>query len=245
LAWIPFVEWGYLILVATLIQAALLGGLFIVLPLVLLRRHTALTEAVPSRSRSDWASRLFVLIYFLALGIGYLFVEMALIQRLVFFLANPVYAVAVVLAGLLLVSGIGSGWAARHLRDGSSAAQLACRAALAVAAIAGVYAFALREALMPLLGWSLAGRMGVVLMAMLPLAGMGMLFPLGLRYVGRSRPELLPWAWAINGCASLVATSLATLLALGAGLATLLVAAAACYVVAALVARHWEPLPEV
>lgn len=243
-AWIPFVEWGYLILVATLIQAVLLGGLFIMLPLVLLRRHTGLTEAVPSRLRSDWSSRLLVLVYFLALGVGYLFVEMALIQRLVFFLANPVYAVAVVLAGLLLVSGLGSGWAARRLRDRSSAARLACWAALAVAAIAIVYAFALRAALMPLLGWSLATRMVVAFVAMLPLAAMGMLFPLGLRHLGRSHAELLPWAWAINGCASVVATSLATLLALGAGLVTLLVAAAACYVVAALVARQWEPLPD-
>ena len=238
LAWIPFVEWGYLILVATLIQAMLLGGLFIVLPLVLLRRHMAVTKAA-SRSRSDWRSRLCVLIYFLALGFGYLFVEMALIQRLVLFLANPVYAVAVVLAGLLLVSGFGSGWAARHLRDGSSVARFAYRAALAVAAITIVYAFALRAALMPLLGWPLAGRMGIAFVAMLPLAAMGMLFPLGLRYLGRTRAELLPWAWAINGCASVVATSLATLLGLGAGLVTLLVAAAACYVVVALVACHW------
>jgi hypothetical protein len=61
--------------VATLIQAVLLGGLFIMLPLVLLRRHRGLTEAVPSRLRSDWSSRLLVLFYFLALGVGYLFVE--------------------------------------------------------------------------------------------------------------------------------------------------------------------------
>jgi len=76
---------------------------------------------------------------------------------------------------------------------------------------------------------------------MLPLAGMGMLFPLGLRHVGRARSELLPWAWAINGCASVVATSLATLLALGAGIVVVLVAAAVCYLVAALVARRWAP----
>ena len=95
LAWIPFVEWGYLILVATLIQAALLGGLFIVLPLVLLRHRAAPAEATLPRPPSGWGARPQVLVYFLALGIGYLFVEMALIQRLVFFLANPIYAVAV------------------------------------------------------------------------------------------------------------------------------------------------------
>ncbi|HXY52640.1 MAG TPA: hypothetical protein VEI01_24560 [Terriglobales bacterium] len=235
LAWIPFVEWGYLILLATLIQAALVSGLLMILPLLLLRHGT------PTPPRSGPGAKSMVLAYFLALGIGYMFVEMALIQRLVFFLANPIYAVAVVLAGLLLVSGLGSGWAARLLRQGHSERWLACRAALAVAATAIVYAFGLRAALMPLLRWPLSVRMTVACAVMLPLAGMGMLFPLGLRHLGRARSELLPWAWAINGCAAVVATSLATLLALGAGLVVVLVAAAGCYLVAALVARKWAP----
>jgi SAM-dependent methyltransferase len=237
-AWIPFVEWGYLILVATLIQAALLSSLFLILPLALLRR------GAPVLPRSERDARLLVLIYFLALGIGYMFVEMALIQRLVFFLANPIYAVAVVLAGLLLVSGLGSGWVVRLLRRGYSARSLASRAALAVAVTAIVYAFGLRAALMPLLSWPLSVRMAMVFVVMLPLGAMGMLFPLGLRHLGRAHAELLPWAWAINGCASVVATSLATLLALGAGLVVVLVAAAVCYLAAALVARKWVPAPQ-
>lgn len=232
--WIPFVEWGYLILVATLAQAALLGALLIALPLVLLRR------CAPARASRGRSTRLRVFAYFLALGLGYLFVEMALIQRLVFFLANPIYAVAVVLAGLLFVSGLGSGWAARRQERAGSAKRAAWRAALGVAAVATLYALLLRPALSFLLGWPLAARMGVALLAMLPLALMGMPFPLGLRQLGRTHAELLPWAWAINGCASVVATALATLVALGAGLAAVLFIAAGCYVVAALVARRWE-----
>jgi len=239
-AWIPFAEWGYLILVATLAQAALLGVLFIVLPLALLRRHAALGKSIPPRPPPGWGARLPVLVYFLALGIGYLFVEMALIQRLVFFLANPVYAVAVVLAGLLLVSGLGSGWAAKRLREGSSATRLACLAALAVGVTAVVYAIGLRAVLNHLLGWPLAARMGIAFAVMLPLAAMGMPFPLALRHLGRTHAELLPWAWAINGCASVVATSLATLLALSAGLVAVLVAAAGCYVAAALCSQLVE-----
>ncbi|MBZ5571830.1 MAG: SAM-dependent methyltransferase [Acidobacteriia bacterium] len=111
-AWVPFIEWGYLILVGTLIQSAVLGGLLIMLPLAVLR------SKAPGNPRYGRGPRLSVLAYFLALGIGFMFVEMALIQRLVFFLANPVYAVAVVLAGLLLVSGLGSGWAARLVAQG-------------------------------------------------------------------------------------------------------------------------------
>lgn len=235
-AWVPFVEWGYLILVATLIQSAVLGGLLIALPLAVLRKP-------PGDKRYRRGARLLVFAYFLVLGIGFMFVEMALIQRLVFFLANPVYAVAVVLAGLLLVSGLGSGWAARLVARGYSIRRLAVVAALGVAAIAAIYAFGLQPALRPLLAWPLAVRVTVAFVVMLPLAGMGMLFPLGLRQLGRVHAELLPWAWAINGCASVVATSLATLLALGAGLVVVLLAAAACYVVAALAVRQWASVP--
>ncbi len=237
LSWIPFVEWGYLILVATLVQAALLGVCLIMSPLVVLRRGD------PGRPQSRWDTRVQILTYFLALGIGYMFVEMALIQRLVFFLANPIYAVAVVLAGLLLVSGLGSGWAARLLGQGCSTRRLACWAALAVAGTAIVYAFGLRAAIMPLLPWPLGVRVAVAFAVMLPFAAMGMLFPLGLRHFGGAHAELLPWAWAINGCASVVATSLATLMALAAGLVAVLMAAAACYLIAAFIAHRWVPAP--
>ncbi len=121
--------------------------------------------------------------------------------------------------------------------------RLAWVAALAVAATAALYALGLRAALTPLLAWPLGARIGVALVVMLPLATMGMPFPLGLRQLGRTRADLLAWAWAINGCASVVATPLATLLALGAGLVAVLAAAAGCYVVAAVVAHQWGELP--
>jgi hypothetical protein len=237
-AWVPFVEWGYLILVATLIQSAVLGSLLIVLPLAVMRRKASAVR------RSAKGRQLSVLAYFLALGMGFMFVEMTLIQRLVFFLANPVYAVAVVLAGLLLVSGLGSGWAAQLIAEGYSMRRLAVVAALGVAAIAAIYAFGLHPTLRPLLALPLAARVAVAFAVMLPLAAMGMLFPLGLRHLGRVHAELLPWAWAINGCASVVATSLATVLALGAGLAVMLLAAAACYLVAAVTVGQWASVPE-
>jgi len=237
-SWIPFSEWGYLILVATLAQATLLGILLIVSPLALLHRRIPPVDSPVSRPCSR--GRLRVLLYFLALGLGYLFVEMALIQRLVFFLANPIYAVAVVLAGLLFVSGLGSEFAARQLRKGISATRLACLAAIVVAVTGTVYAFGLHTILMPLLSWPLSARMALAFAVILPFAAMGMPFPLVLRQLGQTRADLLPWAWAINGCASVVAGPLATLLALAAGLPIVLLVASACYAVAALLARTWQ-----
>jgi spermidine synthase len=239
-SWIPFSEWGYLILVATLAQATLLGILLIVAPLSLLHRRIPAVDSAVSRPRSRGTVRLQVLLYFLALGLGYLFVEMALIQRLVFFLADPIYAVAVVLAGLLFVSGLGSAFAARQLRKGISATRLACLAAIVVAVTGTVYALELHTILTPLLGWPLSARMALAFTVILPFAAMGMPFPLVLRQLGQTRAELLPWAWAINGCASVVAGPLATLLALGAGLPMVLLVASACYAVAALLAGTWQ-----
>jgi hypothetical protein len=239
-SWIPFSEWGYLILVATLAQATLLGILLIVSPLALLRRRIPPVDLPVAGPRSCGTVRLRVLLYFLALGLGYLFVEMALIQRLVFFLADPIYAVAVVLAGLLFVSGLGSAWAARQLRKGISATRLACLAAIIVAVTGTVYALGLHTILTPLLSWLLPARMALAFTVMLPFGAMGMPFPLVLHELGQTRAELLPWAWAINGCASVVAGPLATLLALGAGLPTVLLVASACYAVAALLAGTWQ-----
>jgi hypothetical protein len=69
---------------------------------------------------------------------------------------------------------------------------------------------------------------------------MGIPFPLLLRQLGQTHAELLPWAWAINGCGSVIAAPLATLLALGAGLSRVLLVASACYAVAALLAGTWQ-----
>lgn len=233
MSWIPFVEWGYLILAATLIQAVLFGIGIVFMPLFFLRRHTSGDSPRMARARMS------VLAYFLALGIGFMFVEMALIQRLAFFLANTIYAVAVVLAGLLLVSAMGSRWAGRKLQQGCAEKRLACSAALLAAGVAALYAFGLRPALMPLIAWPMAARIVVAFAVMLPLAPLGMLFPLGLRHVGRCHAQLLPWGWAINGCASVIATSLATMLALGGGLPIVLLVATACYLLAMFVARQW------
>ena len=122
--------------------------------------------------------------------------------------------------------------------------RLASLAALEVASISAIYAFGLYSALRPLLGLPLAVRVVAALAVMLPLATMGMLFPLGLRHLGRVQAELLPWAWAVNGCTAVVAASLATLLALGAGLTAVFLGASACYVVAVLAVRQWTFTPE-
>jgi len=221
--WLPFLEWGYVVLVATLVQATIFSLVLIVLPLVILRRPS-LEQVPPAPGRI----RRRVFGYFLSIGLGFLFLEMVLIQRLVFFLGNPTYAVSVVLAGILVFAGVGSLLTGRDSHtDGIP------RAAIWIAGTCIVYAAGLRWALGLFMGMGIEGKVLISLAVIaLPAIAMGRFFPSGLRRLQASEPRLLPWAWAVNGCASVVAAPWATMVSMSASLATTLLAAGLCYLVA-------------
>ena len=225
---VTLLEGGYLIVAATLAQAAMVSALLIVLPLAWMGRGEGAAPGAPGRGR--------VMVYFLALGLAFLFVEIAFIQRFVLFLGHPLYAISVVLAAFLVFAGVGSGYAARFA--GHRAAARMRPISLAVAGIivfAGVYL-----AVLPVLfGWLMAESdpvkilVSVVLIA--PLAFfMGMPFPLGLRRVADEAPSLVPWAWGVNGCASVLSAVLASLLATHVGFAVVVALAMGLYGLAAL-----------
>ncbi|MGH9776967.1 MAG: SAM-dependent methyltransferase, partial [Candidatus Acidiferrales bacterium] len=155
--------------------------------------------------------------------------EIVLIQKLTLFLANPIYAIAVVLAGVLVYSGIGSLLSAyvRHLR-------VVC-ALIAFFAVAA--ALILPWYLPKLIGLPTPWRVFVALVLMLPLGlVLGMPFPVAWKRLGVQRPEWLPWAWGVNGCASVLAAVLATLLAMSFGFRLVLFTAAALYLLAGVTA---------
>ncbi len=220
------IEWGYPILFATLVQAALLSLLLILLPLWLRRRKDGET---PRRWR--------VMSYFMCLDLAFMFVEIAFIQRFVLFLGHPLYAVAVVLAGFLAFAGIGSGLASRFRAQTLSGplARLGPigAAVTAVAIIALFYAVALPTLFA---GWiSLPEGLRILLSLCLiaPLGlFMGMPFPLGLELVSARWPALVPWAWGISGCFSVIGILLATLLAIHLGFTAVIVIAAVLYLAA-------------
>ncbi len=76
----------------------------------------------------------------------------------------------------------------------------------------------------------------VALMAPLAFV-MGVPFPLGLTTVQAARPGLVPWAWGVNGFASVTATSLAVMIAMSFGLSRVVWTAAALYAAVALLQR--------
>ena len=211
------IEWGYLILVATLLQALVAGVVLILLPLLAVRRTWPVTEGFRMGS------------YFLLLGLAFLFVEIAFIQKFILFLSHPLYSVAVVLSGFLVFAGLGSGFSEK-LESGNPVSV----AVAAICAIALLYVLLLPELFRQFMGLDDLPRIGLSIAMIAPLAFfMGMPFPLGLRRIADSAPDFIPWAWGINGFASVVSAALATLLAIEFGFTTVLLLALACYVAAA------------
>jgi spermidine synthase len=214
------VEWGYPILVLTLVQAIILSVVLILLPL-LVRRGIV--------REGRW--RFFALAYFGAIGLGFMALEIALIQKLVLYLHHPVYAVAFVLVTLLLGAGSGSLWA-MGLRQ--RPARWAALSAGGVAAAAIAIGLGIDGLFQDLLGQQTWVRVVAAGMVVVPLGLLlGMPFPLGLTLLARGAPELTPWAWGINGCASVIGAVSAGLLAVHLGFAGVLWVAAGLYAVAA------------
>lgn len=222
---IPFIEWGYAILLATLVQALLASAILILLPLGALKR-----PATTHAKGLFWSTAA----YFGAIGLAFLFVEISFMQRFVLLLGHPLYAVVVVLAGFLLFAGLGSGWSARlRERVDAYAVHWAVAGIVAAALIYLVLLPTIFEALRPL---PEAARIAAALALVAPLAfAMGMPFPLALHHLGRTSPDLVPWAWGINGCASVVSAVLATLIAIDWGFDAVILAACGLYAAAAIV----------
>lgn len=223
----PLLEWGYLVLVATLVQALLASVVLILVPLLALRRGTR--RDVPGR-----AGRGRVLVYFTAIGLAFLFIEMAFIQRFTLLLHHPLYAVATTLTGFLLFAGLGSRWSqrwsARHRQARGIVLAVAGIAVISLAWLVLLHAWPAA-----LTGWPLPARVLLALAMIAPLAFcMGLPFPLGLARVAERDPGQLAWAWGVNGCASVISAVLATLLAIHFGFGTVVVLAVLLYGVAAL-----------
>jgi hypothetical protein len=174
-------------------------------------------------------------LYFLALGLAFLFMEIAFIQRFVLFLGHPLYAVAVVLAGFLAFAGLGSAAAADWMAGvgRGSAVRAIAVAVVVIASLAVTYLFVLPFIFGQLLALPDTAKIAIALFLIAPLAFfMGMPFPLGLVYVGARSEAFIVWAWGINGCASVLSSILAALLAMQVGLNGVVTIACILYLIA-------------
>jgi len=168
--------------------------------------------------------------YFAGIGIGYLAIEIALLQRFGLFLGHPNLAVSVVLAALLFSTGLGA---------------LASRPIVAALrqfrfvsyALAGVVLFehlAVFPVLPKLLAWPLAARALVMFLLILPLGlCLGTFFPEGLARLRAVAPSFVPWAWGVNGIFSVLAPVVGVAVSMTWGISALLISAIPVYLLAA------------
>jgi len=195
----------------------------------------------PMALRGGRRQRALPLLYFVAVGLGYILVEIAFIQRFVLFLGHPTYALTVVIFLLLLSSGGGSLLSRRWL---SSTAKGWIPLVILVLAIS-VYTWGLTRLLTSLIGLPFFMKLVVSAVVLVPLGfAMGMPFPTGLRAMANTREIELPasefgeavngdnaveWAWAMNAAASVLGSVLAMVIAIHFGLNTTVACGAAAY----------------
>lgn len=210
---------------------ATLTLVMLVLVSVALVGATIIVPLRPTVREAGWQLAVGGTVYFALIGVGFMMVEIALLQRMSVFLGHPVYALSVVLFSLILWTGFGS-MASERVRLAGAGKLLAWSVASAA------YLFALPLWLPPLLvdldGAHFFVRAGFCVLVLAP-AGflMGFGFPTGMRLVSAISTGPTPWFWGINGAAGVLAASVAVVISIAFSIDTTLRIGAACYLLIA------------
>ncbi|MCG7897378.1 MAG: SAM-dependent methyltransferase [Candidatus Thiodiazotropha weberae] len=216
----PLIEWGYVVLLLSLGITGLLSGLLILLPLLLMPKN-------PSPSNSNLSGS--VIGYFGAIGLAFLLIEIGTIQKFQLFLHHPIYAIAASLTAFLCFSGLGS-YLSERLSQNQSYKQSTAKAILALCVIGLGYMLILPVLFDALTHLPVAIKIAITILLIAPMAiCMGMPFPLAIAAMKRNRADQIPWAWGINGYASVISAGLSTVIAIQYGFKTVLLCAILLY----------------
>ena len=211
-------------LLILLIITIVVAIVFILLPLLLTVRVHKNSSVMP------------LVVYFAAIGVGFMLVEISLLQRLIVYLGHPVYSLSVVLFSLLLAGGVGS-YTTRSLDSASlrsKGIRLLGILVLVVGVLGCVTPFIIHTFddaplfVRVLISVGIVSAMGIT---------MGTAFPIGMKTASLSSPEFTPFLWGVNGAMSVVASVLAVVIAITAGISTTFLLGVAAYICALLAFR--------
>jgi hypothetical protein len=198
---------GERVLMVLLVFVIGFAGVFLLLPLVAIGD---IWGAVSYKVRAGT--------YFAALGLGFMFFEISLIQKLTLFLGYPTYSLTVTLFALLVSTGIGSLLSERYGQNRNRALTIL---------LGGILVLMLfyQLGMDPIVNWSvgmeLGVRIGLAILFLAPLGiCLGAFMPLGLQTVARIGDypaEYVAWGWAVNGFFSVISSILATMLSMTIG----------------------------
>ena len=204
--------------------AVVVSAVLIVVPLAARRVFVRRRDGPPANIKG-----VATLAYFLLLGLAFLWIELPLMQRFILLLDHPTYSFGVVLFAVLVFSGLGS----------MASSRLGAYRMWAVALlgpVALIYAVVPIPPLGAVLGLPLTARVVIAVVSIAPIAFlMGMPLPAGIAAVESRRPEMIPWAWGVNGYASVVGAVLAAVISLSWGFSRVMLLAGAGYILAAAV----------
>ncbi|MFT7465090.1 MAG: hypothetical protein ACI9EF_003453, partial [Pseudohongiellaceae bacterium] len=214
---------GLMILGTVLLETSALVALLVLLPLLVFKR-----DGLKVAGGLRW------IFFFAGLGAGYMLVEIVVMQRFVLYLGHPGYAMTVVLMTFLLFSGMGAHVAGKSADPGRTLRR-SLLVVLLLLVVLGVGLQAFFDSTLRL-DWGLRALLTAVVLGPVAFV-MGMPFPSGLTILSGRAAPLVPWAFGVNGGASVLASVGAILIALGAGFSTAFLVAGVTYAVAFLAGR--------
>ena len=221
---------GERVILLLLAIATVLAAVFLLLPFVTMRK---VWRALPRKGTSA--------VYFAALGFGFMFFEITLIQRLILFLGYPTYSLTVTLASLLIFTGVGALLSGRLKARPELVVKVL---APTIVALGLVYLFLLPMLTDSLLSTGLAIRVMVAFLVLAPLGvTLGMFMPLGLGAVSELTDhgeQYVAWGWAVNGFASVIGSVATTIIAMIFGFNVVLALSVVVYLVALAALRRLQ-----
>jgi spermidine synthase len=220
----PLIEWGYIVLLLSLGITILFSAVLILLPLLFLPTRPIQSNLLKRKSP--------ILFYFFLIGVAFLFIEIAIIQKFQLFLHHPIYSITASLTAFLCFSGVGSYLSERVIYN-QTKQQLLNKAIFTLCTISLGYLILLPIIFDSLAQISVAMKLLTSILLIAPLAVcMGMPFPLAITSLKQNHSELIPWAWGINGYASVISAGSATIIAIQFGFTALLMFAVLLYIIA-------------
>lgn len=219
------VEMGYMVLLSTLLMAIISSIILIILPLFAIHNQATHKKSL----NLSFIGHIKLFIYFFSIGLAFLFIEIAMMQKMILFLHHPIYAIPVVLTAFLVFAGLGSAWT-QTLLARLSARQLLFRAVISLIIIAIGYSVFISAIFEAFSSYNIVIKIIISLILIAPLAlAMGIPMPLALNELSKNNSHYIPWAWGINGCASVISAVLASLLAIHFGFNQVIVAGLLLY----------------
>lgn len=220
---IPFLELGYVILYLTLAQIIFISILFIIIPLF--------------KVETSPMSKFPVLLYFAGIGFGYMFVEIIFIQMFTLYFGTPIHSAAIIICLMLVSSGAGSYFSYKYQLIGKNLLWIILFIVFALT----IQAIFLKEIIYSTIHYSAVNKGLISFLIIFPAAFvMGMPFPVAIKKVNEALASLTPWAWGINGFASVIATVLASLVAVEFGFKFVFYSAAIFYSVSLLSVKKFN-----